>query len=79
MGEDMKVLRLLPTQFNTLLRADICQTMESIWKVMLAPETVHTLVSILLLDHMCVYLMQAKIKCLNIGKRMGQSLSYTRH
>ena len=33
MGEDMKVLRLLPTQFNTL-RADICQTMESIWKVM---------------------------------------------
>ena len=33
MGEDMKVLRLLPTQFNTL-RADICQIMESIWKVM---------------------------------------------
>ena len=35
MGEDMKkVLRLLPIQFNTLLRADICQTIESIWKVM---------------------------------------------
>ena len=34
MGEDMKkVLRLLPAQFNTILRGEICQTMENIWKV----------------------------------------------